>query len=177
MSLREVFAKPREEALRPSSPRYSYPTPTRLRLGSVPAPGPTTDFDARSVPMPNSARDSLPRTAASKLAYPGVPQPTPRTMKVVRKDAVNVSSVTSKSPRDALAEIYRACTKCRVVVSTMGQYSVKCCKQTPADVLRFEMDVARIDGDDRFVVRGKRLAGDFRMYKDLCAEILREMNL
>merc|ERR1719460_1323943 len=62
VSLREVVGG--------ASPRYSYPTPTRLRLGSVPPPAPATDsLDAR-VTMPNSARDSLtrPQAAQSKLA-------------------------------------------------------------------------------------------------------------
>lgn len=120
------------------------------------------------------------------LAYPrtgqvaGQSPQSPRLMKVVRKDAVNVSALTAKAPREVVAEIFRACGRCRVAVSSTGQYSVKCSKAAgpqAQEMLRFEMDVARIDGDERLVVRGKRLAGDFRLYKELCADILREMDL
>ena len=46
-----------------------------------------------------------------------------------------------------------------MAVSSTGQYSVKCSKAAgpqAQEMLRFEMDVARIDGDERLVVRGAR---------------------
>lgn len=104
-------------------------------------------------------------------------------IKVVRKEAVNVSALTSRQPKEVLAEMLRACARCRVHVSTTGPYSVKCIKaQGPgipstSDVLRFEMDVAKVEGEDRYVVRGKRLGGDFRAYKELCADLISEMAL
>ena len=40
-------------------------------------------------------------------------------VEVVRKDAVNVSALTAKAPREVVAEIFCACGRCRRGVSVL----------------------------------------------------------
>lgn len=184
-------ARRREEAVG-RSPQRQVATPPHVTLSLSPPPRSPVATSGSAVPRRIAGPSPAPLVGAKPqacLSPERGPLTTPRVgtgggvIKVVRKEAVNVSALTTRPPKEVLTEILRACARCRVHVQPTGPFSVKCIRaQGPGiasnnDVLRFEMDVARVDGEDRYVVRGKRLGGDFRAYKELCADLISEMAL
>ena len=95
------------------------------------------------------------------------------------KGAFSISCTSSRNPRDLLEDVSHCLTSANVsylpVVFTQNKdYCLRCHKGS----IQFEVEIGTLEGGNGlYVVKFKRLAGEMKTYKELCARLLSELAL
>lgn len=146
-------------------PRLQGNTPSRRAErppGAPPAAWGQGPPSSRGRHVPHSARNGS-RSARSQRCYEGGEDP--------GHASCEVTCHSVRHPRQIVQEVLRALRLRRISYRQVSSDLVLC--KTP----RVQLEIEVLQGNHGHVVRLSRVSGDVRLYKDVCAQLLNEMNL